>query len=253
MPSYSTVYADVRKWLQLGWIDYVVPQLYWHIGHPAANYQILAEWWNRNSFGRHLYIGQGPYKINHDTYPEWKTANEIPRQLRLNRQLNEVRGSVFFSSKSVMANPNNVQDSLRQHFYPYPALVPVMPWKKAGTPNPPANFTAAVSPEGVNLAWQYTTTGSEPEAQTYYVLYRFEANESLDLTNPQHILTLLPTGTTRYTDQNAQPNIDYKYALTAVSRLHTESTPTTAVSTLKTTASPPVITKTKPKRRFLFF
>ncbi|MBQ0007298.1 MAG: family 10 glycosylhydrolase, partial [bacterium] len=55
--NYDDLYADVRLWLKKGWIDYVAPQLYWEIGKKAADYKILIEWWNENSFGKNLYIG----------------------------------------------------------------------------------------------------------------------------------------------------------------------------------------------------
>ncbi|GAB3818118.1 family 10 glycosylhydrolase [Pontibacter rugosus] len=129
-PTYSTLYADTRKWMQLGWIDYLVPQVYWHIGHKAADYKTIVEWWSLNSFNRHLYIGHSAYKVGTDANAAWQDSNEIPRQLRLNRSLPAVGGSVYFSSKSVLKNTNHMQDSLRS-YYCYPALVPLMNWKQA--------------------------------------------------------------------------------------------------------------------------
>ena len=28
-----------------GWIDYIVPQIYWNRGFKVADYDILVEWW----------------------------------------------------------------------------------------------------------------------------------------------------------------------------------------------------------------
>ncbi|HEX6913854.1 MAG TPA: family 10 glycosylhydrolase, partial [Chitinophagaceae bacterium] len=60
--NYDDLYADIRLWLEKGWIDYVTPQLYWQIGHRLADYETLLDWWSRNSFGRQLYIGHGIYR-----------------------------------------------------------------------------------------------------------------------------------------------------------------------------------------------
>ena len=62
--NYDDLFADILKWQKEGWIDYVTPQLYWHIGMQVADYAILADWWNRNTFGCQLYIGQAFYRID---------------------------------------------------------------------------------------------------------------------------------------------------------------------------------------------
>ncbi|MEM6767094.1 MAG: family 10 glycosylhydrolase, partial [Bacteroidota bacterium] len=62
--SYDDLYADIRAWLLKGWIDYVVPQIYFSIGYPPADYEKLADWWAQNQAGRHLYIGKATYKID---------------------------------------------------------------------------------------------------------------------------------------------------------------------------------------------
>jgi uncharacterized lipoprotein YddW (UPF0748 family) len=49
LQNYDDLYADVLKWVQFGWVDYNMPQIYWEIGHKAADYATLVEWWNRNA------------------------------------------------------------------------------------------------------------------------------------------------------------------------------------------------------------
>jgi uncharacterized lipoprotein YddW (UPF0748 family) len=56
--NYDDLYADIKLWVEKGWIDYNVPQLYWEIGHPVADYTTLFKWWSENNFGSQLYIGQ---------------------------------------------------------------------------------------------------------------------------------------------------------------------------------------------------
>ena len=63
--NYDDLYADIRLWIQKGWIDYVLPQLYWEIGKKAADYEILAHWWANEVRGTNckLYIGMAPYRL----------------------------------------------------------------------------------------------------------------------------------------------------------------------------------------------
>jgi uncharacterized lipoprotein YddW (UPF0748 family) len=222
-PTYSALYADTRKWLQEGWIDYVVPQVYWHIGHKLADYKTIVEWWTNNTFDRHLYIGQGPYKINHDSYREWHDGNEIPRQVRLNRSLPAVQGSVYFSSKSLTRNPGHVQDSLRLGFYRHPALVPVMAWKAGQAPARPENLQATKTSSGVALKWQAGSASPKAEAPRYYVVYRFQKYREPDLNNPQNIVAKVFGTTTHYLDAAAPGRKRYVYIVTALDRLQQES------------------------------
>ena len=50
--------------LKKGWIDYVAPQLYLEIGHDRVAYEKMLDWWSRNSYGRHVYIGHGIYRAS---------------------------------------------------------------------------------------------------------------------------------------------------------------------------------------------
>lgn len=58
LQNYDNLYADVTLWVKKKWIDYNIPQIYWEIGHPAADYITLTEWWDKNAHDIHLYIGQ---------------------------------------------------------------------------------------------------------------------------------------------------------------------------------------------------
>ena len=37
--SYKALYADTRRWVTEGWIDYICPQIYWYIGYDIANFE----------------------------------------------------------------------------------------------------------------------------------------------------------------------------------------------------------------------
>lgn len=58
LQNYDDLYADVLMWINNGWVDYNIPQIYWEIGHPAADYDNLIHWWARHAASRPLFIGQ---------------------------------------------------------------------------------------------------------------------------------------------------------------------------------------------------
>ncbi len=124
--NYDDLYADILSWLNKGWIDYVIPQLYWEHGHPLADYDELVNWWNQHNYNRNLYIGHGVYRAG--SSPAWRNGSEIPYQIKQLRTLKNTRGSAYFSSTNFKNNPNHWNDSLQNHYYKKPALQPTMPW-----------------------------------------------------------------------------------------------------------------------------
>ena len=114
--NYDHLYADIRLWIKAGWIDYVLPQLYWEIGKKAADYEILAHWWANEVRGTKckLYIGLAPYRLeNASPKTAWGKGNEIGRQMRLNRTIPEITGECFYSTCPLLRNPRHVCDTIR--------------------------------------------------------------------------------------------------------------------------------------------
>ncbi|MBO7458981.1 MAG: family 10 glycosylhydrolase [Paludibacteraceae bacterium] len=115
--NYDDLYADIRLWIKNGWIDYVLPQLYWEIGKKAANYEILAHWWANEVKGTDckLYIGMAPYRLeNASKKSPWGTGNEIGRQMKLNRTIPEISGECFYSTRPLLRNPRHVCDTIKR-------------------------------------------------------------------------------------------------------------------------------------------
>ncbi|MNO21756.1 hypothetical protein D3C76_115320 [compost metagenome] len=115
--AYDSTYADVRKWIQNEWIDYVTPQIYWSMTRTIVRYDILADWWANEVKGTDvkLYIGHAPYKINS---PEigWNSAQEIIDQLKYNESIPEISGSIFFSAKDLRRNPLGLITLLQSYY-----------------------------------------------------------------------------------------------------------------------------------------
>ena len=114
--NYDDLYADIRLWIKNGWIDYVLPQLYWEIGKKVADYEVLAHWWANEVRGTNckLYIGMAPYRLEGASPKSaWGQGNEIGRQMRLNRTVPEITGECFYSTRPLLRNPRGVCDTIR--------------------------------------------------------------------------------------------------------------------------------------------
>ncbi|MEN9571962.1 MAG: hypothetical protein RL172_3193 [Bacteroidota bacterium] len=122
--NYDDLYADILLWLKNSWIDYVAPQLYWEFGHKRAPYEVLLNWWSKNTYGKHCYIGLGIYKANSNN--AWRDDTQLPRQIEALRNTPNIQGMIFFSSKSLEDNPNGWTDSLRLHYFKQPAPLPTL-------------------------------------------------------------------------------------------------------------------------------
>lgn len=219
---YDYLGADVRKWLEQGWIDYVAPQLYWSIGHERADYRALLDWWSANSFGRHIYVGQAFYKINKDKDRKWRNPRELLNQLALNRNSQSISGSIFFRARNLMDNTLAVTDTIRNRFYPYPALIPSMPWKDQTPPASPQQLRSIRTKKRVILKWEAPKKLFEEDRAVYYVIYRFRGNERVDISRVENIIAIQKE-LTFYEKIEANNKLIHTYAVTAVDRLHNES------------------------------
>ena len=170
-PTFDSLYTDTRKWLQNGWVDYIAPQLYWSIGFAPAAYEVLANWWADNAFNRHILIGQAAYKVNNNYDSAWYNPSEIPNQIRLNRSLGKkIKGSIYFSAKQVIKNPNHLADSLKTHFYKEKALPPVLSWKPQQKSVQPNNLKIKEKGGKLMLKWKQPQAPIGLTEPAYYAI-----------------------------------------------------------------------------------
>ena len=128
LDQYSVLFADARKWLNEGWVDYLTPQLYWATDRPEQRYDVLLRWWvGENLMGRHIWPGNYTGKVAFTNASAWRT-DEILEQIRLTRAQPGATGNVHFSMKVFQQDPDNLDDRLEREAYALPALVPASPW-----------------------------------------------------------------------------------------------------------------------------
>lgn len=180
--NYDDLYADILLWLKEGYIDYVVPQLYWEHGHRAAAYEVLIDWWSKNSFGKQCYVGLGIYKGGSNT--RWKDKTIIPLQIEDSRKYSTIQGQVYFSTRSFLSNPNGWNDSLKQHYYKYPALLPPMHWIDSIQPLPPVINTITIDSNVINQNIKINISNIDSKkAARKFAVYTFASLDSIDILN----------------------------------------------------------------------
>ena len=139
LDAYATLYADSRKWLMDGWVDYLSPQLYRRVDEDRS-YGVLMKWWAaQNPLGRHLWPGLYTSGVRTAPATEWRRG-EIVAQVLATRDQPYADGEVHFSMESLLSDRDSVGSVLRRTVYAEPALVPASPWLSPGPP--PAPVTA---------------------------------------------------------------------------------------------------------------
>ncbi|MFM8807087.1 MAG: hypothetical protein ACKOD1_06965, partial [Sphingomonadales bacterium] len=207
-----------------GWIDYVTPQLYLEIGHDKIAYEKLLDWWSRNAYGKHIYIGHGIYRALDKAQSGWKNPRELPAQIQLLRGNAQVQGSVYFSSKSFATNPNGWNDSLRNNYYRYPALLPSMPWISDRAPLAPQTAITTRKAETIRFSVKPAKENRIPIK--YFVVYRFPAGRSLaSMVNSGeyiHAIVVKPQGFEQEVSL-VEGTARYQYYVSAIAKSNTES------------------------------
>ena len=133
--QYAELYADARKWLREGWVDYWTPQLYWAVSSPGQSYPVLLKWWEeQNTHHRNLWPGNYTSRITGGR-SAWKPS-EIVEQIEVTRRQPGATGNVHFSMITLLNNTAGVSDALRS-VYAKPALVPGCPWLDDTPPGKP--------------------------------------------------------------------------------------------------------------------
>ncbi|MEU7719915.1 glycoside hydrolase family 10 protein [Streptomyces tibetensis] len=125
--TYDDLHADTRTWVREGWIDYIVPQLYWNIGFAAADYAKLVAWWAKvaRDSPTQLYVGEALYKAGDPAQPAaWQETAELSRHLTLAGTYAQVRGHVYFAARDVAADRIGAMARVVADHYGKPAPPP---------------------------------------------------------------------------------------------------------------------------------
>jgi uncharacterized lipoprotein YddW (UPF0748 family) len=235
------VYADTYNWVRNGLIDYMAPQIYWEFEHATAPYKPLARWWADVHEGKnvHLYVGHANYKHIHENFrhiPGWQEATQILEQLKYNQDYPLIKGSAFFSYRTITSSANVSQWDkvliesnrlLREYWGLYKTIVPPMKWLNPIAPNAPIN----VNRNGNVISWEDT----EANNTRYYVIYRVSTvtpgsdDAALVIQDPSKIIAKVwRNGETSSFEDNVSDPSQFTYIVTALNAAHVESDPSVA-------------------------
>lgn len=219
LQNYDNLYADVKLWVQKGWIDYNMPQLYWEIGHTAADYKTLIEWWSANNFQRPLYIGQDVKRTMDAVSPAGNS--QLGEKIMLTRTTPNVQGNCLWPAYEVTANYKGIASELSSNYFKYPALIPPYTHMHNKAPKKVSKIKEEYTKTNHILSWTSNANMFNPETALYYVIYRFPKGVKEDLDNAQYIVGT--TRETRYVLPYEGGNREYKYVITAADSFHNES------------------------------
>ena len=209
--SYDNLFQDSRRWLREGKHDYLVPQVYWSLGHKPSNpdFAAVVRDWSMNTYGRQMVIGVGAYKP--DVY------REVPLLVDTTRFYG-VDGNAFFRYENIESILNV---GMR---YRYLANIPPMPWKDSIPPNPPSHFKVVNDSDGIfKLQWHSPARASDGDGARFYDVYR-STTKPVNLDDARNLVHIVVDGDTTFADTIRHPtSTKYFYTVTALDKGHNES------------------------------
>lgn len=223
LQNYDDLYADVLLWVHKGWVDYTVPQLYWQIGHPTADYATLITWWAENAGERPLFIGQDLERSLQYADPKNPSHNQLESKFAMQRS-EPTSGYCWWYADAVrthIADASACAEMQSLTHASHLALQPLYPFIDRKAPGQVKRLAFLQTEDGPVLFWTAPKFRNEMDRPVRYVVYRFKRGENIDLEDGSHIV-----GLTSNTFYNLQPETGaarYVYLVTALDRLQNES------------------------------
>jgi len=169
--AYAGLYADAKRWMQEGWCDAMIPQLYWPIASKGQPFVPLMNWWaDQNTLGRHLWAGLYLTRIKPagDTEAASWEPREITNQIDTVALASRLTGYALFSMIGLVENRRGISDLLAAGPLASPALVPESPWLNAPKPVAP---TVDAERAGRGLRLSITPGTDSPPTRRYVAAF----------------------------------------------------------------------------------
>lgn len=222
LQNYDDLYADILLWIEKGWVDYTVPQLYWQIGHSTADYATLVEWWARNASGRPLFIGQDLERSLQYNDPAQPSHNQLARKFALMRSV-PVSGYCWWYADAVrshmMTTAGRAEIQRVAHAETI-ALQPTFPFIDKEAPGAVTKLAVVDTSDGPALFWTAPEYKDDMNRPVRYVVYRFEKGQKVDINKASHIVA---TTTNTFLLLSKADKGRCVYVVTALDRLQNES------------------------------
>jgi hypothetical protein len=139
LDAYDELYADSKRWLAEGWLDYIAPQLYWPLDGVEDRFRALDAWW-RSENPRDRYVWPALYTSHvyggRDPWPMGEISEEIEVLRRSSAATAAPPGHVHFRLAALFADSDRLASTLAD-MYRDRAVVPAFPWLGDTPPAPP--------------------------------------------------------------------------------------------------------------------
>lgn len=159
--QYEKLYADAKKWLNEGWVDYFTPQLYWPVNQVPQSFPVLLNWWTEQNYkNRHLWPGMSLYRFEGE-----KKADEVINQIMISRgMLGSAPGTVHWSVQPLIES-EALRDELLRLPFQEKALIPPMHWLEKRFPARP-EVEARPESGGFRVKVEF-----DPEKHSHWIIY----------------------------------------------------------------------------------
>lgn len=221
LQNYDDLYADILLWVNNGWLDYCVPQIYWEIGNKAADYDTLIRWWNQYAGNRPLVIGEDVERTVKYTDPQNPSQHQLPAKHRLHQQMTNVKGTVLWYAKAAVDNVGGYGTMLRNNYWRTPALQPDMSFIDKKTTGKVSRLKPVWTSDGYILFWTAPKGKTWRDTATRYVVYCFAKGEKVNTDDASKIVAI--TSNTFYRLPYDDGKQKFTYVVTALNRLQNES------------------------------
>lgn len=174
----DAVYQDAMLWLERGWMDMLLPMLYFDGNNY---YPFIHDWQDRADAvadGRPIVPGLGIYFLS-PSEKNWPLTT-VTRQIVVARQLG-MGGAAFFRAKFLLDDVKGLQSWLRTECYTTPVLPPAMTWLDRTLPPAPrysirrsARMTGVTGVLSGDMALDFSWEPVTHDTPVTYNIYRIE-------------------------------------------------------------------------------
>ncbi|XP_060149293.1 glycosyl hydrolase YngK-like [Globicephala melas] len=217
LQCYDDLYADVLHWAEEGWIDYVVPQIYWNSDNVITNYDELVEWWSKQLRGTkaQFYVGQHIRRTI--------DGNELMHKMLLSQEYS--KGNVFWPAEDLFQNYGAVSDSIARKYQDQFALLPEYEGAlgKSQAPRKIDMLWEDYNEDGHMLIWRDLADRRDPEKAFMYIVYAFPKGIKPSCDKSKYIISISSEASLLLPKLEA--NSEYTIYVTSVNRFWQESEP----------------------------
>lgn len=209
--AYESVHQDAAKWMQDGTMDTIYPMMYYN----DVNFDSYVKDWERQSNGRFVVPGLGAYRLMSNE-GNW-SLDDILSQITFLRE-NKTNGFAFYRAGNIISNIKNINNTLVNNYFKYPAKLPAMVWLKNSPPPPPINIQ--VYRKGIYTVIEWDSVDQEQQTFTVYE----SPSNNIDINDARSIVMTRINGNSIFLKTRDEERGVY-FTVTASDRYHNESAP----------------------------